>query len=75
MTAVGWDVDPRDYETPGADAIAERLLGGVRPGSILLLHDDRRALEPTVAAVARVVPVLQAGGYELVTASELLGGG
>ncbi len=72
MTTVGWDVDPRDYETPGADAISERVLAGARAGSIVLLHDDRRALEPTVEAVARIVPALQAGGYELVTASELL---
>ena len=74
MTTVGWDVDPRDYETPGADAITERVLAGVRPGSVVLLHDDRRALEPTVAAMARIVPALQAGGLELVTVSELLAG-
>ncbi len=74
MTTVGWDVDPRDYETPGADAIAGRVLAGARAGSIVLLHDDRRALEPTVAAVARVVPVLQAAGYALVTVSELVRG-
>ncbi len=73
MTTVGWDVDPRDYETPGADAIAGRVLAGARAGSIVLLHDDRRALEPTVTAVARVVPVLRASGHELVTVSELLG--
>jgi peptidoglycan/xylan/chitin deacetylase (PgdA/CDA1 family) len=74
MRTIGWDVDPRDYETPGADAITDRVLGGVRPGSVVLLHDDRRALEPTVAAVARIVPALQRDGYELVTVSELLRG-
>jgi peptidoglycan/xylan/chitin deacetylase (PgdA/CDA1 family) len=74
MRTIGWDVDPRDYETPGADAITDRVLGGVRPGSVVLLHDDRRALEPTVAAVARTVPALQRDGYELVTVSELLRG-
>jgi peptidoglycan/xylan/chitin deacetylase (PgdA/CDA1 family) len=74
MVTVGWDVDPRDYETPGADAIVDRVLAGVGPGSIVLLHDDRRALEPTVAAVARIVPALQRDGYDLVTVSELLRG-
>ncbi len=74
MATVGWDVDPRDYETPGADAIVARVLAGARAGSIVLLHDDRRALEPTVEAVARIVPVLQAAGHELVTVSELLRG-
>lgn len=75
MTTVGWDVDPRDYETPGADLIEARVLAGAGNGSIVLLHDDRRALQPTVDAVARVVPVLQAAGHELVTVSELLGAG
>jgi peptidoglycan/xylan/chitin deacetylase (PgdA/CDA1 family) len=72
MATVGWDLDPQDYETPGADAIAERVLAGARAGSIVLLHDDRRALEPTVTAAARIVPALQARGLELVTVSELM---
>ncbi len=74
MTTIGWDVDPRDYETPGAGVIEARILAGARAASIVLLHDDRRALAPTVEAVARVAGVLQAAGYELVTVSELLGG-
>jgi peptidoglycan/xylan/chitin deacetylase (PgdA/CDA1 family) len=74
MATIGWDVDPRDYETPGADAIAERVLAGASPGSVVLLHDDRRALAPTVTAVARVVPVLRGRGLALVTVSELLRG-
>ncbi len=72
MTTVGWDVDPRDYETPGATAICERIMACTRPGSIILLHDDRRALQQTVTAVARVIPVLRSQVYELVTVSELL---
>jgi len=74
MRTIGWDVDPQDYRTPGAEAITARVLAGVRPGTIVLLHDDRRALEPTVEAVARIVPVLQARGFELVPVSELLRG-
>jgi peptidoglycan/xylan/chitin deacetylase (PgdA/CDA1 family) len=75
MVTVGWDVDPRDYETPGADAHHRADPG--RRG-----HRVRRAAprRPPRARAdggrgARVVPVLQAAGYELVTVSELLDGG
>lgn len=73
LVTVGWDVDPRDYETPGADAIHERVVGEVRPGSIVLLHDDRRALEQTVVAVERILATLSERGLGFVAVSELLG--
>lgn len=73
MRTLGWNVDPRDYETPGEDAIYERVVGGVGPGSIVLLHDDRRALEQTVFAVERILVTLRERGYRFVTVSELLG--
>ena len=73
LVTVGWDVDPRDYETPGADAIHQRVADAVRPGSIILLHDDRRALEQTVTAVDRIIATLDERGLPCVTVSELLG--
>jgi len=73
LVTVGWDVDPCDYETPGADAIHERVVDAVRPGSIVLLHDDRRALEETVTAVERILATLDERGLRCVTVSELLG--
>lgn len=73
LVTVGWDVDPRDYETPGADAIHARVVEGVQPGSIVLLHDDRRALEQTVVAVERILATLGERGVAFVTVSELLG--
>ena len=73
LVTVGWDVDPRDYETPGADAIHARVADAVGPGSIVLLHDDRRALEQTVTAVERILATLDERGLRCVTVSELLG--
>jgi peptidoglycan/xylan/chitin deacetylase (PgdA/CDA1 family) len=73
LTTVGWDVDPRDYETPGAHAIHARVAASVRPGSIVLLHDDRRALAQTVTATERILGTLAERGLRAVTASELLG--
>ena len=73
LVTVGWDVDPRDYETPGAEAIHDRVAAAVRPGSIVLLHDDRRALHQTVVATERILDTLVGRGLVPVTVSELLG--
>ncbi len=73
LVTVGWDVDPRDYETPGEEAIYERVMDAVRAGSIVLLHDDRRALEQTVTAVERILATLDERSLRCVTVSELLG--
>jgi peptidoglycan/xylan/chitin deacetylase (PgdA/CDA1 family) len=72
LTTVGWDVDPRDYETPGASTIADRVLRGVRPGSIVLLHDDRRALAQTAVALEAILAELARRELVAVTVSELL---
>jgi peptidoglycan/xylan/chitin deacetylase (PgdA/CDA1 family) len=73
LVTVGWDVDPRDYDTPGEDAIYERVASKVRPGSIVLLHDGRRAREQTAAAVERILVELGERELECVTVSVLLG--
>ncbi len=76
------DITPPDWlPTASAAVIATLVLARARPGAIVGLHDgvppasstassDR---QPTVDAVATVVPRLRASGFELVTASELLG--
>jgi peptidoglycan/xylan/chitin deacetylase (PgdA/CDA1 family) len=76
------DITPPDWlPTASAGVIATLVLARVRSGAVIGLHDgvpprsssangDRRA---TADAVAALVPRLRADGYELVTASELLG--
>jgi peptidoglycan-N-acetylglucosamine deacetylase len=44
MTARGlrtvlWDVDPRDWEDPGVEAIHARTLAAIAPGAVVLLHE------------------------------------
>jgi peptidoglycan-N-acetylglucosamine deacetylase len=73
VTTVLWDVDPHDFEEPGAEAIVDRILAAVRPGSIVMLHDDRPALSPTAEAVEVLIPALRRRGLRVVTASELIG--
>ena len=73
LTTVVWDVDPSDYTRPGADAIAGRVLGGVRNGSIVLMHDGGGPRVQTLAALPRIIAVLRSRGYAFVTVPELLG--
>ncbi|MDO4797009.1 MAG: polysaccharide deacetylase family protein [Coriobacteriales bacterium] len=70
--AVRWSGDSQDWRLPGADAIVENLLAGVRPGSILLMHDGGGDRSQDVEALPKVIERLQEDGYELVTVSELL---
>jgi len=69
---VGWSLGVWDSDKPGVDAIVERTVEGVRPGSIVLLHDgdgynpnaDRAQ---TVEALPRIITALRERGYEFVT--------
>jgi len=72
LRTVLWDVDPRDHEAPGAEAIYERTVTAMRSGSIVLLHDDRRELAPTAVAVDRILDELDRRSWSAVTVSSLL---
>jgi peptidoglycan-N-acetylglucosamine deacetylase len=71
LTTVLWDVDPRDYEEPGADLIRDRTLRAIRRGSIVVLHDDRPELAATAVAVDAVLDDLRRRQWTAVTVSEL----
>lgn len=72
MSTIIWDVDPRDYTRPGAGVIAARVLGAVRPGSIVLMHDGGGPRGQTLAALPGIIDVLRARGYGFATVPQLL---
>ncbi len=74
MTTVIWDVDPRDWSTPGTGAIYSRVVGTTNPGSIILMHDGGGNRSETVAALPRIIHTLRGRGYSLVTVTKLLHG-
>lgn len=59
MVSLHWDVDPRDWEQPGAEAIRNRVLKQVRPGSIVLLHDGGGDRSGTLRACKALLPELK----------------
>ena len=46
LRLVMWDVDSNDYLRPGAGAIAGRVLGRVRSGDVVLMHDGGGNRDP-----------------------------
>jgi peptidoglycan/xylan/chitin deacetylase (PgdA/CDA1 family) len=69
---IGWSLGVWDSDQPGVTAIVDRTMEGVRPGSIVLLHDgdgynaDGNRLQ-TAAALPRIITGLHDRGYEFVT--------
>jgi len=62
MTMVTWDVSAGDWATNDAPLVVRRILAGVRPGSIILLHDGldgRVDVDRTV--VVRALPTILQG--------------
>jgi len=73
MTTVIWDVDPTDWSNPGSGAVYSRVVGAVRPGSIVVMHDGGGNRSGTLAALPRIVRTLRSRGYRFATVSQLLG--
>ena len=69
---VGWSLGVWDSDRPGVSAIVNRTIEGVKPGSIVLLHDgdgynaDGNRLQ-TAAALPSIITGLRERGYEFVT--------
>jgi peptidoglycan/xylan/chitin deacetylase (PgdA/CDA1 family) len=67
MQPLGWNVDPRDWERPGAAAIVtavqEEIHQQAPDGAIILMHDGGGPREETVAALEQLIPWLVAQGY------------
>ncbi|MEW2069276.1 polysaccharide deacetylase family protein [Streptomyces sp. NPDC007346] len=74
VTAVQWDVVSGDAFATDAGAVAEQVLDGVRPGSLVVMHCTRSAAPVTGEAVSRIVPELRKRGYRFVKVSELMDG-
>ncbi|MFD6280180.1 polysaccharide deacetylase family protein [Streptomyces sp. NPDC060209] len=72
VTAVQWDVVSGDAFATDADAVAEQVLAGVEPGSLVVMHCTRSAAPVTDEALRRIVPELRGRGYRFVKVSELM---
>jgi len=58
-----WDLDPQDWRQPGADQIANYVIGNAHPGAIVLMHDGGGYRDQTVAALNTILSTLSGQGY------------
>ncbi|MCM2387059.1 polysaccharide deacetylase family protein [Streptomyces albipurpureus] len=72
VTAIQWDVVSGDAFATDADAVAEQVLAGVRPGSVVVMHCTRSAAPVTEQAIRTIVPELRERGYRMVKVSDLV---
>jgi len=67
------DLDSKDWERPGADAIVRNSIPEDGRGAVVLLHDAGGDRAQTVAALDRLIPTLKAQGYRFTTLHDALG--
>ncbi|MEU7027839.1 polysaccharide deacetylase family protein [Streptomyces sp. NPDC046275] len=72
VTAIQWDVVSGDAFAKDPDAVADQVVDGVKPGSLVVMHCTRSAAPVTEQAIRRIVPELRAKGYRFVKVSELM---
>ncbi|MFF5007092.1 polysaccharide deacetylase family protein [Streptomyces phaeochromogenes] len=63
MRPLGWNVDSKDFERPGTDAIVATVEQEVPNGPTLLFHDAGGDRSQTVEALDRILPRLKEQGY------------
>ena len=68
MPIILWDIDTRDWATKNAQKTIDAVIGKVKDGDIILMHE---LYSSTADATATIVPKLAAEGYQFVTVSEL----
>ena len=68
-TVLGYDTDPSDYQDPGANAVAKRVIAGLHAGSVVSLHFGHRG---TIEALPAILDALDRQHLTPVTAHDLL---
>ncbi len=63
-----WSVDPRDWATSDATAVQAAVIGHVKDGDVVLLHDMS---DSSVEAALSIIDRLQEQGFRFVTVSQL----
>ena len=66
---IQWSVDSLDWKSISAQQIIERVTRNVKPGSIVLFHNNAEHVEEYLPVI---LEKLQADGYEIVPISQLI---
>ncbi|MFL0025991.1 polysaccharide deacetylase family protein [Streptomyces sp. NBUL23] len=63
MRNLGWNVDPGDFNQPGADTIVRAVKNQLAKGPTILLHDGGGYRAQTIEAMEQLLPWLTGQGY------------
>lgn len=63
MRPLGWNVDTKDFEHPGVDAMVATVKNEITNGPTVLFHDAGGERSETVAALREILPWLKQQGY------------
>ncbi|MFE5922858.1 polysaccharide deacetylase family protein [Streptomyces sp. NPDC056468] len=63
MRPLGWNVDSKDFERPGTDAMVATVERELPNGPTILFHDAGGDRSQTVEALRRILPWLEEQGY------------
>ncbi|MEU8696582.1 polysaccharide deacetylase family protein [Streptomyces sp. NPDC048680] len=63
MRPLGWNVDTKDFEHPGVDAMVATVKSEISNGPTVLFHDAGGDRSQTLAALRQVLPWLREQGY------------
>ncbi|MFD4896865.1 polysaccharide deacetylase family protein [Streptomyces sp. NPDC048511] len=63
MRPLGWNVDSKDFERPGVDAMVATVKSEIANGPTVLFHDAGGDRAQTVEALRQVLPWLKEQGY------------
>ncbi|MEV3929265.1 MULTISPECIES: polysaccharide deacetylase family protein [unclassified Streptomyces] len=63
MRPLGWNVDTKDFEHPGADTMVATVKSEISNGPTVLFHDAGGERSQTLTALGEVLPWLRQEGY------------
>ncbi|MFJ6211778.1 polysaccharide deacetylase family protein [Streptomyces sp. NPDC092296] len=63
LRPLGWQVDSRDWQRPGAQAIVNTVFAELKPGRIVLMHDGGGDRSQSLAALRTVLDRLDSEGW------------
>jgi peptidoglycan/xylan/chitin deacetylase (PgdA/CDA1 family) len=69
LLPVMWDSDTQDSLGAGSESILQNAIAGLRPGSIVLMHETK---DTTVAALPKILAAAKQKGLRLVSIPQLL---
>lgn len=66
---IQWDIDSLDWKNEGSEQIINRVLSNIRPGSIILFHNNA---EYVTQALPTIIKEIKEEGYKIVPISQLI---